>query len=247
MKNNSLLGLLSVIALTSFALPNALANEHPKGMAPDDALQLLKEGNGRFAQGKTIHPNQGPDRRIALSKGQTPHSIILSCSDSRVPPELVFDQGLGEVFSVRVAGNTISQAGVASIEYAVEHLGSQLIVVMGHESCGAVKATLQTPEGKTAGSPHLDTLVATIRPGLEGYSSKSVDEDKTLKKPVMSNVDYVATRLMQTSKIIRNRVESGQLKIVKSSYALSSGSVSFWGDTPSLPTSRMPASSHSNH
>lgn len=130
-----------------------------------EAFKELVVGNGRFVTGTPSHMNQDAARRKALAGGQKPHAIVLSCSDSRVPPEVIFDRGLGDIFVVRVAGNVLSDVATASIEYAVEHLGAPLIVVMGHESCGAVKAAL-TLKAEDAGSFDLTSLVASIQHNL---------------------------------------------------------------------------------
>jgi carbonic anhydrase len=111
--------------------------EEAKGVGADEALARLVEGNKRFVEMKLTHPEQDIACRTTLAKGQQPFAVILGCSDSRVPPEVIFDQGLGDLFVVRVAGNVADDIGIASIEYAVEHLGSRLIVVLGHERCGA--------------------------------------------------------------------------------------------------------------
>ena len=111
---------------------------------PAEAISKLKEGNGRYAGGNLQHPGQTIERRVELAKSQHPFATIVSCSDSRVPPEIVFDQGLGDLFVVRVAGNVIDDHGLGSIEYSVDHLGVRLIVVLGHQSCGAVKAARET-------------------------------------------------------------------------------------------------------
>jgi carbonic anhydrase len=226
--------LLSVVCVEP-TLIRASGHGHApiEGVSPDIVLKALEEGNRRFATNASTHPNTDPVRRASLASGQKPSAIVLSCSDSRVPPEMIFDQGLGDVFSIRVAGNVLGAAAVASIEYALEHLGSRLIVVMGHESCGAVKAALHTPRGKTAGSPDLDHLITTIQPYLEEngrqIASSAYADDKILRKPVMMNVDGNAERLMTRSKIVRNAVESGRARIVRAIYSLETGKVSFWG------------------
>ena len=118
--------------------------ESAVGLRPDDALARLKEGNARYVKGRLKHPNGAPKRRTEVAQKQKPFAIVLSCADSRVPPELVFDQGIGDLFVVRTAGQAIGDIEFASIEYAVEHLGASMIMVLGHERCGAVKATVET-------------------------------------------------------------------------------------------------------
>jgi len=189
-------------------------------------LHELEAGNARFVSGATLYkPNL--EERKELANGQKPHTIVLSCSDSRVPPELIFDQGLGELFTVRVAGNVVDEHVLASIEYAVEHLGSQFLVIMGHESCGAVKAALTTPKGKSAGSPSLDELVGEIQSNLNG-NTRFVDEDPRLHEPVKANVIAVAQQLVHESPIIQEAIEHGQLMLAQGIYSLTSGEVEFW-------------------
>ncbi len=204
----------------------------PKNLAPDVVLKRLKDGNHRFESGTAQHPTLDTFSRKELSAGQNPEAIVLSCSDSRVPPELIFDMGVGNLFVVRVAGNVLGAATVASIEYAVEHIGSRLLVVLGHDSCGTVKAALSTPANKTAGSPDLDTLVASIRPHVAGYDRLQMIKDKTLHSAVTMNIDGQAKRLLERSPIVKKAVTSGQLKVVKGVYSLSSGKVEFWEMSP---------------
>lgn len=202
---------------------------------PDEVLTELKKGNERFVKGQAKQ-HDFPKRREELVSTQKPAAIILSCSDSRVPPEHVFDQGLGDIFPIRVAGNALGAAAVASIEYAIEHLGASLLVVMGHESCGGVKAAVATPPEKSAGSADLDTLVASIRPHFKPETVKKFSDgrqlassdDKAFVQPVIENVDGVAKDLMARSAIVRKSVESGRLKISKGIYSLHTGGVKFW-------------------
>lgn len=217
-----------ILILSSFGL-YASQGSAP-GPKPSAVIEELKQGNGRFAAGEARHPEQKPEDRQKLVGGQSPPVIVLSCSDSRVPPELVFDQGLGKVFAVRVAGNIVDAATVASIEYAVEHLGAKAIVVMGHESCGAVKAALETPVGQTAGSRDLDMLVGAIRTNLAGrYSVKTAG--KTLREPVKANVKAVVEDLIIRSKIVREHVESGKVALVPAIYSIETGFAEFWKDS----------------
>ncbi|MGZ3699559.1 MAG: carbonic anhydrase, partial [Bdellovibrionota bacterium] len=151
--------LLAALVLTAPASAPAKSTEISAKPTPQALLKELQAGNGRFASSHVA-------TRKTLALGQSPGTIVLSCSDSRVPPELVFDQGLGRLFTVRVAGNVLTPETVASIEYAVSHLGSRLLVVLGHESCGAVDAALKTPAGGDAGSPDLNQLIREIQHNL---------------------------------------------------------------------------------
>ena len=205
---------------------NAVAREAASAVTATVALKSLRDGNDRYIGGKTLAVKDAA-RRKELVAGQTPSAIILSCSDSRVPPEIVFDKGLGEIFSIRVAGNVLGAASVASIEYAVEHLGTHLIVVMGHESCGAVKAALTTPKNQSAGSPDLDTLISSVY--LDPKDKSSSDEDPRLRKQVIFNVNGVSDQLLKRSAIVRKSVEEGRVTFVRGIYGLSTGKVDFWG------------------
>ncbi len=196
------------------------------GSSPSEALSMLVDGNERFMQGKSIHPSQDSAYRASLAKGQKPKAIILSCSDSRVSPEILFDRGLGELFVIRSAGEVADAAGIASIEYALEHLGANLIVVLGHTSCGAVQAALSTPMGTSAGSPSLDTLVGHIRPHVASVQKDSAD--KSLLIPVKANVEGIAKSLSKNSKIIKEAIDSHHAKVVQGVYRLDTGKVDFW-------------------
>jgi carbonic anhydrase len=218
---------LTVSVPADAAHPNtahADAHHEDSGVAPEKAIGWLKNGNSRFVKGWRRKDGGTANDRARLAKGQKPHTIVLSCSDSRVPPEHVFDQALGEIFVIRVAGEALDSSVIASIEYAVEHLGSKLIVVMGHESCGAVKAALATAEGSSAGSPDLDKLVADIKPRLPASAAPSpnvIEESKI-------NANGVARDLLARSTLLRERVNIGKIKIVPAMYYLGSGRVEFF-------------------
>ena len=192
----------------------------------DQTLTDLKSGNQRFVLGKVRTDGQSQSDIQRLSQGQSPRAIILSCSDSRVPPELVFDQKLGEVFTVRSAGESLSGPAIGSIEFAIAKLGSKLIVVMGHTSCGAVKAAVETPDGTSAGSESLDQLVNDIKPRIR-FASKSGKHSAELTEESWANARGVAKDLMARSKIISAAVEAGKVKVVVGLYHLSDGKVSF--------------------
>jgi carbonic anhydrase len=205
---------------------HASKGEHKREAGPVDsntALRYLKNGNARFTQHKLRNDGASSKDLQRLSTGQKPHTIVLSCSDSRVPPEVLFDQKLGEIFVVRTAGQALDSSVIASIEYAVSHLGSNLIVVMGHESCGAVKAALSTISGGDAGSPSLNKLVADIHPRLARFSRVPASAGVQLES--WSNVEGVATDLAARSEIIQKSIESGQVRIEKALYHRGSGTV----------------------
>jgi carbonic anhydrase len=200
--------------------------ESKRGAVPaDKALGWLKNGNKRFVKHSLRADGQSAQDRQRLTLGQHPHSIVLSCSDSRVPPEVVFDQKLGEIFVIRIAGESLGGDAIASIEYALEHLGSNLILVMGHDSCGAVSATLATMDGSDAGSPWLNKLTADLRPHLRSFAGKPASKDLVVEG--WANTEGVAKDLVARSQIVRDAVNTGEVKIQTALYHLGSGEVEF--------------------
>jgi len=187
----------------------------------DEALKRLMEGNVRFVSDKTIDPNQSTSRRAELAKGQKPFATILSCVDSRVPPEIVFDRGLGDLFVIRTAGQVVDKAVLGSIEFGAEELGIPLIVVMGHEKCGAVKATIEILEKGAKAPGSIDYLVEGITPAVKAVKGKSGD---MLDNAVQANVD-VSVAALKKSKILAHLIEEGKVKIVGARYDLDSGKV----------------------
>lgn len=189
----------------------------PRG---NQALDNLRAGNERFVKMKTTHPNLSKERRNLLKTGQNPSAIIVSCSDSRVPPEIVFDQGLGDLFVVRSAGNTVDNLGMGSIEYAVAVLESPLIVVMGHEYCGAVSAAIS---GKALPG-HIADVAKSIGAPLEGSACKMKDK---LDCAVLGNVESVIHKIENSQPILAPLVKSGKLKVVGAYYDFETGQVLF--------------------
>ncbi len=187
-------------------------------MSPDEALRRLLAGNQRFTQGACIHPDQVVSRRAQLAVGQHPFATILSCSDSRVPPELIFDQGLGNLFVVRVAGNVADDDVLGTLEYAVEHLHCPLIVVLGHSQCGAVTAAVS---GKRV-SGHLRAIIRALRPAVESRPGRGGG-------PVAGagggSVRRVVSQLQLSGPILEERVKTGALKVVGARYDLVTGAV----------------------
>lgn len=193
------------------------------GVAPAVALAWLKNGNKRFVKHYLRNDGASMTDVKRLSTGQKPHTIVLSCSDSRVPPEIVFDQKLGEIFVVRTAGESLDAMALASIEYAYEHLGARHLVVLGHTMCGAVKAAYGTLKGGDAGSPWLNQLVADIHPRI-----RAIAEDKPSNDFInegWANVKGVARDLPQRSNILREAIESGKLGVSQGLYHLDNGEV----------------------
>jgi carbonic anhydrase len=189
-------------------------------MSPAQALARLMAGNQRFQNDTTGHPLLNARRRAELAGGQAPFAVILSCSDSRVPPELIFDQGLGDLFVVRLAGNTVTRAGLESIDYAADHLGSNLIMVLGHDSCGAVKGALTECVSKPAAE--LPEIFANICPAVDEARKKSGDnlESSAIDLNVTDQV-----KILERSPLFKKRVADGSLKIVGARYNLESGKV----------------------
>jgi carbonic anhydrase len=217
-------------------------------VSPADAISKLKEGNGRFTAGNMQHPHESSEersymasnsyenagmtflgmtadqaakRRAALAKSQHPFAAIVSCSDSRVPPEIVFDQGLGDLFIVRVAGNVINDEGVGSLEYTVDHLGTRLILVLGHQSCGAVKAAKETIAAKGKAPGHIESLVTAIKPAVEATAKD--DLDATIK----ANVKHVVDSLRSSTPILKAKIDSGDVQVIGGYYSLDTGTVTF--------------------
>lgn len=196
------------------------------------ALELLQKGNRRFVSGRRLSGyHKDPDHRLALVGGQEPFAVVLGCSDSRVPAEIVFDQGLGDLFVIRVAGNIIAPSLVGSVEFAAEQLGTQLVVVLGHSDCGAVQATLESLERSTAElSPNLGSIVECIRPVVENLPAMQGDlgTEDPLTRAVRANVHNSVEQLSLESSTLRRRIDEGRLMIVGAEYALETGRVRFF-------------------
>ncbi len=202
---------------------------HAAGVAPAEALKMLKEGNERFVSGKrNPHPGVDAKAREALTKGQAPFATILCCSDSRVPPEIVFDQGLGKLFIARVAGNLIDTALLGSIEYAALHCGSRLIVVLGHESCGAVTATAGAVEhpgkAETAG---IGDLVERLTPAVKKAGEKGLKGKELVEAASVVNARMMVEGITAQSPALAEMVKKGEVKVVPAKYFLGTGKVEF--------------------
>lgn len=201
------------------------SHEKIKSVSADQSLQWLKNGNIRYLKGFLRNDGISKTDRKRLESGQAPHAIVYSCSDSRVPAEIIFDQKLGEIFGIRSAGQAIDQVQIASIEYALEHLGSKLIVVMGHTSCGAVKAAYHTKPDEDAGSPALNFLVKDIQPRIQEITVNGHSEN--FEKEAWINAQKITAELSKRSEIIKKHLDSGKVKIVPALYHLDSGVVSW--------------------
>lgn len=189
-------------------------------MDADKALELLKEGNKRYVKGTLKHPHTDATHRDSLKSAQHPFAVILSCADSRVVPELAFDQGLGDLFVIRVAGNIAKDKVLGSIEYAVKFLGAKLVIVMGHESCGAVGAAV----GDADPGGHIGAIIEKIKPAV--YISKRMPGDH-LTNAIKVNAQIVSEEIKDSKPIIAEAVKSSGVRVISAYYKLSTGEVEF--------------------
>lgn len=226
--------------LVVFATGLAFSNPNSEtSMSPDDAMQKLMDGNRHYVENKLTNAAMSDSAtRASLAKTQKPYAIILSCSDSRVPPEIIFDKGLGEIFVVRVAGNIPDPIVLGSIEYAAEHLGTTLIMVLGHERCGAVTATVDS-KGKSTGSKNIDAIVKEIEPSVDQAAQdcaacKDEKDCAATKKSAFvdcvidTNAKVVAANLTKNSEILKHLSEEKKIRIVAAKYDLDDGIVTLF-------------------
>jgi carbonic anhydrase len=196
-------------------------NEQKDDLKP---LDKLKIGNQRFVKGYPIHPDETLERIRELKKGQHPFAVVVGCSDSRIPPELIFDQGLGDIFTIRTAGNVIGDYELGSVEYAVEHLKCNLVVVLGHENCGAIQAFISSDNQRH--EDHIQTIVDYI---------SNEDEEKAILDSIKSNPDLAVRAnikhgvflLQNSTPILKHLVQNGKVAVVGAYYDLDSGKVTF--------------------
>lgn len=187
-------------------------------LKPDAAIKRLMDGNQRFVQQQNSHPHQSRERVKEVAKAQHPFVTVLSCADSRVPPEILFDEGIGDLFDIRVAGNIVTPEVLGSLEYAVAILGTPLIMVLGHERCGAVTAAVQ---GESLPG-YMDSFVKAIKPAISRTKGASGDP---VDNTVIANVQYQIEKLKQNSMILSERSLDGKLKIIGGRYDLDTGEV----------------------
>jgi len=196
-----------------------------------EALERLREGNARFvADVRTFHTSLG-ERRLELANAQEPFAIVLGCSDSRVPAELVFDQGLGDLFVIRVAGNIVAPSQIGSIEFAAARFGTRLVVVLGHTQCGAILATLdELSRGTESQSRNLRSIVDRVRPSIEALLDDDVerDRDRLVQEAVRRNIAASVTQLRHGSEILEQMIRGEGLLIVGAEYCLDTGAVEFF-------------------
>lgn len=209
----SLALILGALQLSSFA--NTGAN-----VSATEAMQKLKAGNQRFIEMKLEHPDQNKERMKELEKSQHPFVAILSCSDSRVPPEIIFDQGLGDIFEIRNAGNVKDDQVIGSIEYAIVHLGVKLVVVLGHQDCGAVKAALDN----TKESRYIESLIKEIEPSVK--ISKGTGNE-LVTNVAKNHAKLTANKMVTEDPVLSEYVKSHDVKIIPAFYYLDTGKVEF--------------------
>lgn len=207
-------------------------------LSAQDALFRLREGNRRFVDGESVSAAfMSPARRHALIEEQAPFAIILGCADSRVPAEIVFDQGLGDLFVIRVAGNVVAPSQVGSVEFAAEWYGTRLVVVLGHTRCGAVSATLEELSGRTRrpSSGNLRAIVDRVRPAVEplmAVGELSADPERLMHYAVRANVSASANHLRHGSQILEQLIAHDNLMVVGAEYSLETGEVEFFDGIP---------------
>jgi len=212
---------LSLLLALTFNVGATFASHDIENLSAREAMQKLKEGNKRFVKNQAQHPDESLERKKEMLKGQRPFVVILSCSDSRVPPELIFDQGIGDIFEIRNAGNVLNNHVIGSIEYAIMHLGVKLVLIMGHQDCGAVAATLS---GKYE-TKFIQSLEDSIQPAIEDCKKQGleVNSDNVVKAHIMQNIN----ELFSQDKDLLKYMEDHDVKIVPAYYHLDSGKVDF--------------------
>jgi carbonic anhydrase len=230
-RRNFMLSSAAVVATTLSGSASASANAqtpHPPGptqLSGDEIMKRMAEGNQRFVSGKVLHPRRTPADFKPLAKAQYPIAAIISCADSRVTPELLFDQGIGDLFVIRIAGNYVDGAGAAvkgSVEYAVAELNVGMILVLGHSQCGAVKAAIQHIHDKDALPGSINDLVNAIKPAVLESEGKPGDP---LENAIEANVRRGVEKLKQLGPVIAPAVESGKVSVFGGVYDLATGTV----------------------
>ena len=195
-----------------------------ENLTPAQAWQVIKEGNQRFVSGEVIHPNQSSEQRAALAGGQTPHVVLFGCGDSRLAAEIIFDQGLGDMFVVRTAGHVLDEAVMGTIEFGPDVLNVPLIVVLGHSNCGAVGATLKALDDNTIPNGYVRAIVEKVAPSVLAGRSEGLTEYYDF---VGRHVQETVELLVERSRIIADRVAAGTLAVVGLTYKLDDGEVEF--------------------
>jgi carbonic anhydrase len=200
------------------------AGAHPSLAEDSPLLAKLAQGNHRYVIGQSLRPHQDEARRSEIASGQKPFAAVIGCSDSRTPPEILFDQGLGDLFVVRLAGNVLDEAALGSIEFAVSKLGVRLVLVLGHEKCGAVSAAVEALKSGQPASAHLSGIVEAIKPAVASVKDEPGD---LVENAVRANVKSIVEKLRTSGPVLAPLVNGGQLQIVGSRYDLDNGQVEF--------------------
>jgi carbonic anhydrase len=199
-----------------------------------DALEKLREGNRRFVNDEVSEETLASrEHKAGAATPQNPFAIILACSDSRVPTELIFDRGIGDLFVIRVAGNIVAPSQIGSIEFAAKQFGTRLVVVLGHSNCGAIIATLKELALKeSVRSPNLRAIVDRVRPALEPvlHSDSNLDDEKVISSCIRANVRASVEKLRHGSLILEQLVDAGDLKIIGAEYSIETGTIDFFED-----------------
>jgi carbonic anhydrase len=200
-----------------------------------EALERLRQGNQRFLSDEPDFPHHGSRRREQVAAGQLPFAVILGCSDSRVPAEIVFDCGLGDLFVIRVAGNIVASSLIGSIELAAEQLGVRLVVVLGHTECSAIRSTVdQLETNRQDVSPHLQVILDFVRPTVDRLVEGGLrdDREELVNQAVRANIQVSVEALLQKSTVLRRLIDEDDLLIVGAEYCLESGEVDFFHGLP---------------
>lgn len=206
-----------------------LAQPAGPGLTPDEALALLKTGNQEFLDGTRATESVSAERRMEIARGQTPLAVVVTCSDSRVTPALLFNRGLGELFTIRNAGNTVDTAALGSIEYGVLALGVPLVVILGHERCGAVEAAVSVFEQDTA---YPDAMGEMIQPIIPAVLAARADGGDLLEASIRRNVLRTVDRLRDEEALLNEPIAAGRLRVVGARYDLEDGTVDFFDEAP---------------
>lgn len=209
-------------ALPALAPPERMQADSAPARRPEQALKTLIDGNQRFVSGHSIAPDRTAERLAEVAKGQSPFAVILGCADSRVPPEIVFDQGLGSLFVIRIAGNFLADEVIGSIEYAVAHFATPLIMVLGHQRCGAVQATVEALQTGAESPGQIASIIEAIVPSVLRVEGQPGD---IVENAVRANIGLAAARLRAAPPIITGALAAAALKVVGAYYHLDTGAV----------------------
>ncbi|MBI3592874.1 MAG: carbonic anhydrase [Nitrospirae bacterium] len=207
----------------------------------EEAFTKIMDGNKRFVSGNIAQKDIGDSRRKELLKGQNPSAIVVTCSDSRVSPEIIFDQGLGNIFVIRVAGNVLDPVSLGSIEYAAGHLHTPLLILLGHEKCGAVSAALDAKE-KIEGN--IGAIIKKILPAVKKAAAKGGTKEDMLNNTIKENIALSKNYMLAKSPVLKHLIESGELKVVTGVYHLGSGEVELLSKTDTAPEAAHHKSAH---